>query len=226
MRYTFSMREHSKPGEGILSPRWHKKLENLLFTRHTTLSIIALSSVFISSLILDGGLRSFVFDPIFFGAAVTDIWWLAMPFIAGAFISALIFLAAVVRRSRQTRLLHQCAALVAATVLWLTTIEYILEWSRVNGALDGFFLPLSLYYVFSSFIVVLVTIREPHSIFKQMNISTEHSVQVILITIAFAVTLNVSIWYLLGDSGYTWAYAVTAVGLLWPAVRSVGMIKD
>lgn len=219
------MGRHSRPGEGILSPELHEKLENFLFSGQNSLTVTAFAGVFLSSLIIDEGLRTFFFGPLILNQEITDIWLLVAPMIFLGATASVMFIVFTFMQSTVGYFLTTMAGITVTFVLWFTSIEYLMEWSIDIGPLNGLLLPLGLYYSFSGFIGVLAMIHESSYITKRISLSESVPRKILLIIILMSVVSNVALYLFLRSDNYTWAFAVTFVTVLFSALQKTQLLK-
>ncbi len=213
------MRNYAKPGEGLLSKRMHKKLENFLFGEHYTLSVVSLASVFISGLIFDQKLQSYYLATITNISTVNIIDAFGSIAISIALGAALLFLSLVLIRVRSPKILTASAYTLITTVMFLVAVQYF--WNVMNyqsHGLEWILILVASYHLFSGFVAFRVALTDTHYLTSRIHLNVNQSTTTLFITIIASILIHPFYMTLSGMDSYSLALIVTIHLVLWASI--------
>lgn len=212
------MGRYAEPGEGFLSKRIHKKLEDLFFGEYTTLSILSLATVFLSAFVFDTGLQSFYFSTLrdIFSSGTINI--VAFVLLSIAVCAAVTYILLLCTRTTHTTLLYIAAYIVISFVMLFVSVEYFIG-TVPDGPFRGLIMILALYHLCSGVISFRVAMTDSRYIDSRIKMNPNKPFYILFLVVIVSVASHILFIGILGSELYSWAFVVTFNLVVWSVLR-------
>lgn len=217
------MTEHAKPGEGVLSLEDHRKLEDLLFGRHTTLSVYIATVVFLIAIFSDRGLNSFALAPFLNSESIGEVELVAWVLLAVGVVVSVYYVVVILFRSYDVILTPKAAYVLVTLISFFMAIDYFFQGLSLEMGL-GYV--LGFYYLVCGCIAFRVSLHDSSYLSDRIKLSNDYASREVIIATSIAVIAGIFFLIVLDDVVFSWAYVVTFCGIFWASVNRVFVLKD
>lgn len=214
------MGRYAPAGEGFLPPRAHKWLTDLFIGYYNTYTIFILALTFLSSFIIEPGLRSFVLQSLLQPGSNDGATWIAMVFLCVAILATSRYTFSTIRGEKIDLWTEFAAYGTISLVSVCMAVDYLIYGGDTAGNAGRLVIFLTVYYLFSAGVIFQASVWDGSYIEERMSLVPQPDRQKVWIASLVVLLTTVGFILQLGET-YSWAITATTSIAVWTILSHV-----